>query len=1154
MIRSLTALLLFTAISVAADPQSAPKSHPDPVSKPPIAIPFTLKSPGFVTLVIEDAEGHRVRNLISETEFPVGNNVAYWDGFDDLELDTEAATHAIYHVPGKLVTPGVYKVRGLVRPKLDVIYEMTPYTEGNPPWHTEDSSSQWLTNHTAPGAVLFVPSGAAPAREGKPNSQGGQMLVGSYVAEGGSGLAWLDHEGKKLYGQMWLGGVWTGASHLARDTGDKPVAGVYAYAGAGWRGDKYNGNQPELRLHELVVTGKKATAPKDKRMGTGDDRPVLTPTFKIPQAPKGADNIELSGTKDKNPLSGLAVHNGLLVAAMHAGNQLLFVDAAAHQTLGLAKLEEPHGLAFDKQGRLLAVSGKKLVCFTLPQPLKPDADGAITLSSPEVLVASGLEEPQQLALDAAGQILVSDWGASHQVKIFSAEGKFVRAIGIAGMLAVGPYDPQHMNHPNGISVDDSQRLWVAETDKMPKRVSVWSLDGKLLKAFYGPAAYGGGGWLDTEDKTRFFYSDEGGGMELKLDWQTGKSVPVAIFHRPELDPIPLHAAGPQTPLHVGKRTYLTNAYNTSPTGGAKCAMLWLLENGVAKPVAAFGNVKDRNGKFPEEFATDAFRARIPADANVEKDNLLFVWSDTSGDGLMQPEEVTILKPAAESTKGQASVSGVSVLPDLSFVIATVGNQALRFKPTSFTAQGIPLYDAAKSEVIATGGQSPASSGGGQVLAFENGWSVLTTAPQPFNRSAIGGVRNGVPMWSYPSLWPGLHASHHAPLPEFPGELIGTTRLLGNPVMPRGSDAGELWAINANKGTVYFFTTDGLFVATLFKDSRTSAWNAPEARRGMSMADYSLQEESFWPTLSQTSDGQIYLGGNGSILRIEGLEGVRRLPNSEIKVDAAMLKTAQAAFVQNEVQRHAAEAPRELAVALRSVPPTVDGKLDDWTGAAWAVIDKRSMQVGNWGRKMVQTEAAVAIAGDRLYAAFKTDDPKLLSNTGESLQNLFKTGGALDLMLGTDAQANPDRKQAVAGDLRLLVTRVKNKTVAVLYRPVAPGTKTEPVQFSSPMRTIKFDRVDDVSDQVVLANAIVTNEKDKTQTSVFEFSIPLATLGLTPASGQSIRGDIGLLRGNGSQTLQRIYWSNKASGIVSDIPSEAELTPQYWGRFDFKTQH
>ena len=37
---------------------------------------------------------------------------------------------------------------------------------------------------------------------------------------------------------------------------------------------------------------------------------------------------------------------------------------------------------------------------------------------------------------------------------------------------------------------------------------------------------------------------------------------------------------------------------------------------------------------------------------------------------------------------------------------------------------------------------------------------------------------------------------------------------------------------------------------------------------------------------------------------------------------------------------------------------------------------------------------------------------------------------------------------------------------------------------------------------------------------FELSVPLAALGLRPEAGQSIRGDVGVLRGNGFQTLQR----------------------------------
>jgi hypothetical protein len=68
---------------------------------------------------------------------------------------------------------------------------------------------------------------------------------------------------------------------------------------------------------------------------------------------------------------------------------------------------------------------------------------------------------------------------------------------------------------------------------------------------------------------------------------------------------------------------------------------------------------------------------------------------------------------------------------------------------------------------------------------------------------------------------------------------------------------------------------------------------------------------------------------------------------------------------------------------------------------------------------------------------------------------------------------------------------------------------------------------------------------------FVFSIPLDVLGLNPTAGERIGADIGILRGNGIQTVQRVYWNNKNTGITSDVPSEAELTPNLWGEWIFK---
>ena len=230
----------------------------------------------------------------------------------------------------------------------------------------------------------------------------------------------------------------------------------------------------------------------------------------------------------------------------------------------------------------------------------------------------------------------------------------------------------------------------------------------------------------------------------------------------------------------------------------------------------------------------------------------------------------------------------------------------------------------------------------------------------------------------------------------------------------------------------------------------------------------------------------------------------------------------------------------LTAALRDTAPVMDGLLEDWAGAGWVDIDKSGVAAFfDSSSKPYDVRGALAVAGDRLFAAFRTGDANLLRNSGEMANALFKTGGALDLMIGADANADAKRGKPAVGDSRLLVTRVKNKTTALLYRAVVPGT-TEPVPFSSPWRTITLDRVEDVSAQVQLAG---TNGN-------FEISIPLATLGLKPQAGQKLKGDLGILRGNGFQTVQRVYWSNKASGIVADVPSEAELTPKLWGRLEF----
>ena len=88
-------------------------------------------------------------------------------------------------------------------------------------------------------------------------------------------------------------------------------------------------------------------------------------------------------------------------------------------------------------------------------------------------------------------------------------------------------------------VDPQGQLWVTEHDYMPKRVSVWSPDGKFIRAFYGPGKYGGGGQLDSRFPDRFYYADEGKGtLEFRLDWEEGTSELVAVRYRRDPDGMP----------------------------------------------------------------------------------------------------------------------------------------------------------------------------------------------------------------------------------------------------------------------------------------------------------------------------------------------------------------------------------------------------------------------------------------------------------------------------------------------------------------------------------------------------------------------------------------------------------------------------------------
>ncbi len=1114
------------------------------------AISFDLKEPATVTVVIDRPDGTRVRNLINAEPFPAGKNKVSWDGLDEGVIRPEGNSYTFRR---SVVAPGTYTVRIITHSGLDPHYEFTVYPNaGNPPWTTpEQISGGWLADHSAPCAVLFVPAANAPGGEDR-------VLILSDIAEAGDGIVWVDLEGNKKAGFRTIKhGV--NDTHLALDRGAKASKDAAVYiGGGGW--DNSDGKQQGVIVVKALTTNSQDQSLQGRVAGGTSDyyRPVLT-------LPVNKSKIVLRD-KPRAKLRGLAVHDGILLALVDDSDELVVARVLGKpskrddtaEILGRIAAPGIGDIAFDDQGRVVALVGNKIQRFQL------DLSSTPALKARETLVSNGLEAPVRVSIAKDGRIFVSDAGNSHQVKIFSPTGKPAGVVGKPGAPVAGTYDPLHLNEPAGMSVDSRGNLWVAERHREPKRISVWAKDASLLKSFIGPAKYGGGGSLDPRDRTIMYVGQKEALLKFRLDWEKGKSELVAVPFLMPIDKPPFYFSnfqqGPQDVFYSGSQRFLTNGYSANPTAGGKLITLWSEDAGqILRPLAVVGSAND----WPL-LTQEKFLERVPKEAVSRKRNgktgedislrAIVAWSDRNGNGLPEPEEMTFLP-----LNNKEPARSVIVDNNLDFWVATP-DRLFKLMPDKGKSNAVPAYDLARAEVVATK-ENGFPSGTGQVHAGD-GANIMIGGP-------IVGIRaDGSRWWQYHSQWPSLFAGHGSPRqPEYPGQLLATTRALGWPQDLPDPALGQVWGINSNYGVMYYFTTDGMFLGTVggFRPE-AEGWNMLKLERNASMKAINFSGEHFYPTFTRTSDGKFYMvaGMNhASIVRVDGFDTIRRLPDQKLDVTAAQLKALMA-----ENASSGDEPKEEAREKILSVPIGLAGRETranpaDWEGVPWVTVEKRNVSFESFskGTPFPYIEMAVAMAGDRLHIAVKTHEKDLLVNTANNPLLLFKTGGGLDIQMGTNLKAPADRKAPVEGDIRILIAQDSGgKPIAMLYEPVSPSAAKsgiKPEVFSSPLREIRFDRVVEISDVLKLARIkdtvtlVSPGNKDKTKTmqrEIWEASIPLSSIGLKPVLGLSIRADLGVLIGSAGETVQRSYWSNKKTGLVNDVPSEAELLPASWGTF------
>ena len=203
----------------------------------------------------------------------------------------------------------------------------------------------------------------------------------------------------------------------------------------------------------------------------------------------GQPRYSASDVGETTDAIGLAVANQRVYVAMHDDNQILVFDANTANQVDQIPVPAPAGLFAEPNHSILAVSNQHIVRIN-------PANRQV-----QTVVSSGLVAPRCVTEDQKNRIYVSDWGSSFQVKVFSSSGASQRSIGKEGGRPwVGPWDHNGMLVPTGIAVSGDGKLWVAEDDSSPSRVSVWNPDtGALVKEYLGPTAYGGA-WIDDRSE------------------------------------------------------------------------------------------------------------------------------------------------------------------------------------------------------------------------------------------------------------------------------------------------------------------------------------------------------------------------------------------------------------------------------------------------------------------------------------------------------------------------------------------------------------------------------------------------------------------------------------------------------------------------------
>ncbi len=981
---------------------------------------------------------------------------------------------------GEPLPEGEYRVRGVSHPGVTLAYDYSLLGAGTPPWEFYPNSA-WGGDHEFPNAIACLPGATNNVK-----SNAWRVALGGRTAEGGSPGFVLGADDRKVFS---FGNGWTGPNALAARDG-------VLWAGLGRelvRMKFHSGEKISFQTTTGAVKSLKFE-PKEARIHA------------LAVGEKYATLVLRQKDREKNPKV--------------KPDRLLLLDKASGKIL--QELSPPadtvhNGVAFDARDRVLLATASGLL--RMDMSVADAAFVAVTLD--------GCEKPSALATDRAGNLFIHDAGADNQVKVFSPDGKFLHAIGTRGGQQSAEFDANALHQVEAISVADDGALWVVEGNTLEpryagfaRRVAVWDASGKFSRHFIGGTWYGANlVALHAQDPS--------------LAYAYGMIYRVEPGVKPAYAPLRYASSTrePKSPfaLWTGSPGVLFGSTKMFRSAASGVMREYLLQaNGYPILYQA-----DARGDYRPVFAAGSHEHNKAFPKADDDKKAVFLWSDLNGDEQVQPEEFTRVRGGSHSV---AFFSGWGYPPPLDLVWRFGGWE---FAPTRFTERGVPVYDASSAKKLAA-----------PEHFLRVGEHLIATVPGKWDSPEAGYYFAGNYLFTdldgrraahYRINWPAVHASWSSTLyaPGQTGRTIGENFFSG--IADSGGEIGHVIAAHGNKGQAFILSEDGLFVTTLFRDTR----EAPQGQgatesRGADWTKVTMNEEAFGGWFGRQDDGKLrYLFGHTAahVVQVNGLEKVKRFDAGHVRLAARSSRGEEAQTSPRKDQSLVTSAATRMIPNVRGAFP---GFKADGDASEWKEISRQEIKLGD----TVVARVALAHDLDNLWLLAEVEDFSPAMNAAREPNFLFKSGDAIDLQLGP---LRPARTAPGDGDIRILIAPGAKKPIATRYRPVKKDAKPdEAFTFESPVRAVKFASVTPLKEFEAVFTRTATGY-------ICEAKLKSDAIALKhAASGLRLRADVGVLFSNegGEGTLARAYLFDHSpgAGITADVPSEAELRPAEWGEW------